>query len=63
MLFRSDYFIFSDEWQGKLKNNEPLKCDDLRWFALEQLPENMVEYVRYALVSYLGREYFTEFGY
>lgn len=60
---RIDYFIFSDEWQGKLKNNEPLKCDDLRWFDLNQLPENMVEYVRYALVCYLRRDYFTEFGY
>lgn len=59
---RIDYFLFAEEWNGTLKNNEPHKCDDLRWFYLEQLPENMVEYVRYALISYLKKENFTEFG-
>lgn len=59
---RIDYFLFAEEWNGTLKNNEPHKCDDLRWFYLEHLPENMVEYVRYALISYLKKENFTEFG-
>lgn len=59
---RIDYFLFAEEWNGTLNNNEPHKCDDLRWFYLEQLPENMVEYVRYALISYLKKENFTEFG-
>ena len=59
---RIDYFIFSDQWQGDLQNNEPLKCDSLEWFDLNQLPENMVEYVRYALACYQRKEYFTEFG-
>ncbi len=59
---RIDYFLFVDQWNGELKNNEPLKCDDLNWFFLEQLPENMVEYIRYAISCYLDDLYFTEFG-
>lgn len=59
---RIDYFLVAEQWDGALKNNEPYKCDDLRWFYLEQLPENMVEYVRYALTCYLKKINYTEFG-
>ena len=59
---RIDYFLLSDQWQGDLKNNEPMKCDSLKWFDLNQLPENMVEYIRYALKCYQRKEYFIEFG-
>lgn len=27
------------KWSGKVKNNEPNKCDDLRWFDKKNLPK------------------------
>lgn len=59
---RIDYFLYADRWEGDIQNNEPDKCDDLSWFKLNALPENMVPYVRYAIKAYLNGEYFTEFG-
>jgi 8-oxo-dGTP diphosphatase len=33
----------TDKFSGKLVNNEPHKCDDLRFFPLDALPENMLD--------------------
>ena len=59
---RIDYFLYADSWEGEIKNNEPGKCDDLRWFPVGDFPENMVPYVRYAIEAYFNGELFTEFG-
>jgi 8-oxo-dGTP pyrophosphatase MutT (NUDIX family) len=59
---RFDFFVVTDEWQGSIRNMEPDKCDDLSWFPLEGLPENMVPYVRKAIQNYLSGIWFDSFG-
>lgn len=59
---RIDYFLYTNEWDGKINNNEPNKCDDLRWFPCNQMPDNMVGYVNYALNCYSKKIKFTNFG-
>ena len=59
---RVDFFLRVEAWEGELFNAEPDKCDDLRWFALAGLPENMVPYVRRALENHLRGVRFDEFG-
>ena len=59
---RIDYFLDCSAWSGSIKNMEPNKCDDLSWFPLENLPDNMIQYVLHAIHCYLRGEKFTSFG-
>lgn len=46
---RFDLFFETKKWSGKIKINEPHKCDDLRWFPVKELPKNMMHHVKVAL--------------
>lgn len=59
---RIDYFFTADNWDGEIQNTEPHKCDDLSWYALDQLPDNMVPYVKAAIQHYKNNEAFSHFG-
>ena len=58
---RVDFFVHVHGWQGEPFNAEPDKCDDLRWVDIDQLPANMVLYVRQALKNHLAGIPFDEF--
>ena len=56
-------FIFEPAtWQGELTNMEPGKCDDLRWFPLDALPENVISYVREVIRCYREGVGYAEWG-
>lgn len=59
---RVDFFVHVKAWEGEPFNAEPEKCDDLRWYELEMLPENTIPYVRKAIQNYLEGGPFDEFG-
>ncbi len=52
---RIDFFLRVRTWAGEPVNAEPEKCDDLRWCELDELPENVVPYVRHAAGVRAGR--------
>lgn len=60
---RIDFFMVAKTYTGEIKNCEPHKCDDLSWFPLSDLPENMVGYVRTALGHYQNGVRYSEVGY
>jgi 8-oxo-dGTP diphosphatase len=37
-----DVFFVAKKWSGKIKNNEPDKCDDLLWADINKIPKNTV---------------------
>ena len=41
-----DVFFQVKRWKGEAAIMEPSKCDDLNWFPLEALPENVVPHQR-----------------
>jgi 8-oxo-dGTP diphosphatase len=47
-----DFFFVSDTWEGEPKILETDKADDLAWFPLTELPENILDFVRQAIVDY-----------
>jgi 8-oxo-dGTP diphosphatase len=59
---RVDFFVRILNWSREPFNNEPDKCDDLRWVDRDALPENTVPYVRKALGNFLRGQVFDEFG-
>lgn len=59
---RVDFFVHIKSWDGEPFNAEPEKCDELRWFALDALPENTIPYVKSAIRNYRENIPFEEFG-
>ncbi len=59
---RVDFFVIVRAWQGEPFNNEPHKCDELRWEDVKSLPANMIPYVRRAIENEQSGVHFDEFG-
>jgi 8-oxo-dGTP diphosphatase len=59
---RVDFFVHVRHWQGEPVNTEPDKCDELRWVSVNQLPDNVIPYVKKAIQNHLTGISFNEFG-
>jgi 8-oxo-dGTP diphosphatase len=59
---RVDFFVTAAAWAGEIANQEPHRCDQLAWFDLDALPENVIPYVRRALDNYRKGKWFDSFG-
>jgi mutator protein MutT len=62
LRYRIDVFFVCEKWGGEIKNMEPDKCDDIAWFDLDKLPENIVPYVRQAIENIRDKKFYSEFG-
>jgi ADP-ribose pyrophosphatase YjhB (NUDIX family) len=59
---RINFFFAVKKWNGTIENKEPDKCDDLKFFPLDQLPPNTIDHIRAAVESYKRGELYSEFG-
>jgi ADP-ribose pyrophosphatase YjhB (NUDIX family) len=59
---RVDFFVHVREWQGEPANTEPDKCDELRWANVDELPDDVIPYVRKAIQNHRDGIRFLEFG-
>jgi len=59
---RVDFFFTIEKWKGEPKIMEPEKCDDLNWFPLDNLPDNVIPYIKQAIDSSLKNKFYSEFG-
>jgi len=57
-----DFYFVAKTWKGEPTNREPEKCDDMQWFSLDNLPENIIPNVKQALAAYAVGEGYSEFG-
>ena len=50
--YQEDYinvFFTTDKYEGTPKIMEPNKCNDLKWFNINELPENVISRIRNAV--------------
>lgn len=59
---RIDFFIRANKWEGDPKIMEPHKCDDLSWFELDNLPKNIIPYVKQAIKNIKSKIFYSEYG-
>lgn len=46
-------FVFTvNKYEGNLVNNEPEKCKELKWFEIENLPENIISKIREEILNF-----------
>ncbi|MHA6485106.1 NUDIX hydrolase [Paenibacillus sp. strain BS8-2] len=57
-----DFYLVASRWMGEITNMEPHKCEELKWFPLNRLPDEMIEYVRSALNENQDRLWFKSEG-
>lgn len=60
---RIDMFFEVVRWQGEPVNNEPLKCDELRWVDSNALPANMVPEVKFVLEKIAAGQHYSDFNF
>ncbi|USG67091.1 NUDIX domain-containing protein [Brevibacillus ruminantium] len=59
---RIDFFLTAQNWTGTIINAEPDKCDELRWVHLDELPDNVIPYIRQAISNFRNDQWFGSFG-
>lgn len=58
-----EFLIEVSAWNGTLTNTEPEKCDDLRWFPIDKIPDNLIPYQAFLLQKYKAGIPFSEYGF
>lgn len=59
---RIDFFTITEKFSGEIKNCEPEKCSDLSWFPLDNLPQNMIPYVKEGIKNFQENIFYSEWG-
>jgi 8-oxo-dGTP pyrophosphatase MutT (NUDIX family) len=59
---RIDVFFVAKKWKGEIVNKEPNRCDGLSWFYLNNLPENVIPYIKQAIDGIKDKIYYSEYG-
>lgn len=58
---RMDLFFETTTWEGDITNVESHKCSDLRWFNINDLPDQMIPMVRQVLESVARGGHYSEY--
>jgi len=59
---RAHIHFFVDKWNGEPRIIEADKCDEMRWFDIDNLPNNMSFDRREAIENYLNKIAYSEKG-
>ena len=57
-----DYYLYTNKFSGNIRIMEPNKCDDLAFYKLDNLPDNIIPYIKTVLYNYKNNIIFSEYG-
>lgn len=57
-----DIYFKAEHWEGTITNCEPHKCDELKFYPLEGLPEKTEPFIVHAVECTQKGNFFSEFG-
>lgn len=57
-----DVYFEVDDWQGEVVNAEPHMHSEVAWLDLENLPENVIPSVRFAMEQITAGNLYCEYG-
>ncbi len=57
-----DFYLRAEKWTGDITNMEPDKCDELKWYRMDDLPDNVLPAVKLALENINNNVHYSEFG-
>jgi len=60
-IYYNGYFK-ATKWKGEPIVNEPEKCEEIKWFKIKDLPENVIEDRVQAIKNYQNNICYSEFG-
>ncbi len=59
---RIDFFLKANKWTGEPRIMEEDKADEIRWFNLEEIPENIIPYIASAIKNINNQIFYSEFN-
>ena len=62
-FYQQDLFFVARQFTGIIQNLEPHKADDVRFFNLKELPQNLSPFIDHAMRHILAEVPYSEFGF
>jgi 8-oxo-dGTP diphosphatase len=59
---RLGLFFHTHRWIGEPTNREPHKCSAVRWFPIDQLPDDLIDYPAQGIHAYRSGSTFSTHG-
>lgn len=57
-----DFYFTASKWEGEPHNAEPDKCDEVAWYSLDALPENVIPNVKDVIDHVANKRPYSIFG-
>ncbi len=62
-FYQQDLFFRAQQFSGIIRNLEPHKADDVRFFNLDELPENLTPFIQRAIKCILSNVLYSQYGF
>ena len=58
-----NFFCFTDKFDGTINNNEPDKCENIAWYDLDNLPNELMKHIFKVIKAHKNNETYVIWNY